>query len=147
MIKFLALLKIMLKNSLGTSVIRYKGSRNRLEYLKTFEKTEFNANMDTSKTGPEQKSFGGVPMKLVLEDMGLSLTDAKQVVFKAADGYSSAVTAEEAAENENVYLVYERGGQPSGAMKQGGSGPIEIVIRGDEFSQRWCKYLTEIDLE
>lgn len=118
-----------------------------LEYLKSLKKTEFSAVEDTSKTGPEQKWFGGVPLITVLDDLGISLDGAKQVVFKAADGYASAVTAEEAADTENVYLVYERDGKPSGTKRQGGSGPIEIVVRKDAYAQRWCKYLMEIDIE
>lgn len=118
-----------------------------LEYLKSLQKTEFETVQDTSKAGPEIKSFGGVPLITVLEDMGLSLDGAEQVIFKAADNYVSAVTAEEAADPENVYLVYERGGKPSGAKREGGSGPIEIVVRKDLYAQRWCKYLMEIDIE
>ncbi len=118
-----------------------------LEYLKSLPKAEFDAVQDTSKTGPEAKSFGGVPLITVLEGLGFSLDGAKQVVFKAADNYASAVTAEEAADLENVYLVYERDGEPSGTKRQGGSGPIEAVVRKDAFAQRWCKYLMEIYIE
>ncbi len=35
MTKFLALLKILLRNTLGLSALRYKGGKNRIEYLKT----------------------------------------------------------------------------------------------------------------
>lgn len=118
-----------------------------LAYLKKFEKAEFGATMDTSKSGPEEKSFGGVALLTVLEDLGFKLDGAAQVTFTAADGYTSVVTAEEAADPENVYLVYERDGKPSGTKQQGGSGPIEIVIRKDTFAQRWCKFLMEIDVE
>jgi hypothetical protein len=118
-----------------------------LEYLKSLPKEEFSAVEDTSSTGPEQKSFGGVPLAAVLEDLGFSLDGAERVVFRAVDDYVSSVTAEEAADTENVYLVYERGGKPSGIKRQGGSGPIEVVVRKDAFAQRWCKYLMEIDIE
>jgi len=83
-----------------------------LAYLKTFDKVTFDATLDTSKTGPEVKSFGGVPLVSVLKDLGLSLDGASLVTFKAADGYASVVTALEAGDSENVYLVYERSGNP-----------------------------------
>lgn len=118
-----------------------------LEYLKTFEKQVFKATVDTSKTDPVERSFSGVALGTVLEDKGLNLEGAKQVTFKAADGYTTVVTAEEAAQDENVYLVYERDGKPSGTKAQGGTGPIEIVIRKDQFSQRWCKFLMEITID
>lgn len=118
-----------------------------LEYLKKLQKVTFNATVDTSSTEPEQKSFGGVPLITVLNDLGISLDGAKQVVFKAADGYVSVVTASEAEDSENVYVVYERDGKLTGTKQQGGTGPIEIVIRKDQFAQRWCKFLMEMDIE
>ena len=118
-----------------------------LVYLEAFEKVTFSTMMDTSKTGPEEIEFGGVPLAVVLDDLGFSLDNAEQVVFTAADGYASVVSAEEAADSENAYLVYERNGEPSGTKQQGGSGPIEAVIRKDQFSQRWCKFLMEIEIQ
>jgi DMSO/TMAO reductase YedYZ molybdopterin-dependent catalytic subunit len=118
-----------------------------LNYLKGLKKSAFDAMQDTSKTGPEKKSFGGVPLAAVLQDKGFSLDGAKQVTFTAADGYASVVTAAEAADAENVYLVYERDGKPSGTKAQGGSGPIEAIVAKDAFSQRWCKFLMQIDIK
>ncbi|MGI5849271.1 MAG: molybdopterin-dependent oxidoreductase [Christensenellales bacterium] len=118
-----------------------------LAYLKALNKQEFSAIVDTSKTDPTEKSFGGVPLKTVLYDLGFDIADAGQIVFSAVDGYTSVVTAEEALAEENIYLVYERNKKPSGTRQQGGSGPIEIVIRGDAFAQRWCKFLMDITIE
>lgn len=118
-----------------------------LAYLKALRKESFSATVDTSKADPEERAFGGVPLAAVLSELGFGLDGARQVVFKAADGYTSVVTAEEAADAENVYLVYERDGKPSGTKQQGGSGPIEIVIAKDQFAQRWCKFLMEIVIE
>jgi len=118
-----------------------------LNYLKGLEKTVFNATVDTSKAGPEEKSFTGVALAAVLKDKGISLDGAQEVTFTAADGYASVVTAKEAAEDKNVYLVYERGGKPSGTKAEGGSGPIEVVVAKDPFSQRWCKFLMQIEVK
>ena len=118
-----------------------------LAYLKSYEKTEFNAIQDTSDTDAVEKSFGGVPLITVLNDLGFDISGSEQVVFAAADGYTSVVTTEVAMDSENVYLVYERDGEPSGTKQEGGSGPIEIIIAKDEFAQRWCKFLMEIEIE
>ena len=118
-----------------------------LAYLKSFDKTVFDATVDTSKSGPAKKTFGGVPLAIVLEAKGIALDGAKEVTFKAADGYASIVTAEEAKDKENIYLVYERDGKASGTKQNGGSGPIEIVMRKDTFSQRWCKFLMTIEVK
>lgn len=118
-----------------------------IAYLKGLPKTTFTADLDTNGQDPAEKSFGGVPLIDVLNRMGFDLHGASQIVFKAADGYTTAVSPEEVNDPDNVYVVYERGGLPSGAMTQGGTGPIEIVIRKDAFSQRWCKYLQQINIE
>jgi hypothetical protein len=118
-----------------------------LNYLKKFDKVEFSATQDTSKTGPEKKSFGGVPLITVLKDLGFDIDKAESITLTAADGYASAITADEAKDIDNVYLVYERDGKPDLSKQQGGSGPIEAVVRKDQFSQRWCKFLMEIDIK
>ena len=118
-----------------------------LDYLKSLDAQVFSVMMDTSETDPTERSFTGVPLAVVAQGLGVSLDGAEQVVFTAADGYTTAVSAEEAADPENVYVVYERDGQPSGTKAEGGSGPIEIVIAKDDFAQRWCKFLMDITIE
>lgn len=118
-----------------------------LTYLKSFDKEEFSTTLDTSETDPQEHVFCGVPLATVLQELGFSLDNAEQVVFTAADGYTTVVTAQEAADIQNVYLVYERGGKPLGTKQEGGTGPIEIVIAKDQYGQRWCKFLMEIKIQ
>ncbi len=118
-----------------------------IDDLKTLPKTAFTANLDTNGQAPVEKTFGGVPLIDVLNRMGVDINGASQIVFKAADGYTAVALPEEVKEPGNVYVVYERDGEPSGTMAQGGTGPIEIVIKNDAFSQRWCKFLREIAIE
>jgi hypothetical protein len=118
-----------------------------LAYIKSLDAQKLNLMMDTSETDPTERSFTGVPLAVVAEDLGVSLDGAEQVIFMAADGYTTAVTGDEAADPENVYIVYERDGQPSGTKAQGGTGPMEIVIAKDDFAQRWCKFLMDITIE
>lgn len=118
-----------------------------LAFLKTFEKVEFSTTLDTSETNPQEHVFGGVPLATVLQKLGFSLDNAEQVVFTAADGYTAVVTAEEAADVQNVYLVYERDNEPLSTKQEGGTGPIEIVIAKDQYAQRWCKFLMEIEIQ
>lgn len=117
-----------------------------LEKLEKYEKTVFNANLDKSGEEAVEKSFGGVFLNDVLTDLQISLNGDEHVIFVAADGYTTAITATEVLEADNIYLVYERDGEPTGTKASGGSGPIEIVIAKDDFSQRWCKFLMEIQI-
>ena len=118
-----------------------------IDDLKALPKTTFSADLNTNGQDPVEKTFGGVPLIDVLNRMGVDINGASQIVFKAADGYTVVTSPEEVKEPGNVYVVYERDGMPSGTMAQGGTGPIEIVIKNDAFSQRWCKYLREIIIE
>lgn len=118
-----------------------------LEYLESFGKEEFSTTVDTSETDPQEQIFGGVPLATVLQELGFSLDNKEQVVFTAADGYTTVVTALEAADVQNVYLVYERDNKPLGTKQQGGTGPIEVVIAKDQYAQRWCKFLMEIEIQ
>jgi len=118
-----------------------------LVYLKGLKKTVFSADLAKNNTSPVKTSFTGVPLITVLKDKGFNLDNVKQVIFTAADGYASVINAQEASDTDNVYLVYERNGKASGTKDQGGSGPIEMVVKNDQFSQRWCKFLMEIELK
>lgn len=118
-----------------------------MDVLQSMPKTTFSASLHTNGQDPVEKSFGGVPLIDVFKSIGVDISGAAQIIFKAADGYTTAVSPEEVNDPDNVYVVYERDGKPSGTMVQGGTGPIEIVIRKDAFSQRWCKYLQQIDIE
>lgn len=65
----------------------------------------------------------------------------------AADGYTVALTGDEVRMEDNVYIVYEQAGKDLGIREDGGTGPYRLIIRKDEFAQRWNKYLMEIELQ
>lgn len=118
-----------------------------LKYLKSLKKTDFSANIKKNGAAAVKTDFTGVPLDTVLKAKGFNLDSAAQVVFSAADGYVTEVSSKEAEDPDNVYLVYERNGKPSGTRADGGTGPVETVVRKDQFSQRFCKYLMEIDIK
>lgn len=68
------------------------------------------------------------------------------VQFRALDGYASAVTGQEVLTEDNVYLCIYMNGERLKPKQEGGLGPYLIVIKNDRFSQRWCKFVEEIQV-
>jgi len=107
---------------------------------------DFSATLDTSDSGPEQHQYTGIPLNDALEVLDIDMGGYQTVVAKAIDGYNVAYEAEEVLDGDNIYLAVMRDGQPLGSKSTGGSGPYQIIVRKDAFSQRWCKFVIELEL-
>jgi DMSO/TMAO reductase YedYZ molybdopterin-dependent catalytic subunit len=118
-----------------------------LEQLQGMNVADVEANLKRSGKDPEKHAYTGVLLKEVLKAAGADTTGKDTVVMKAVDGYTSAIGMDEVLEEDNVYLVYEIDGQPLGTKEEGGSGPLQVILAKDPFSQRWCKFVMEIDLQ
>lgn len=116
-----------------------------LEAVKALPKVLTDEGLNTSK-GKEEIVFGGVLLKDVLKTIDFDYRQYQTVTYKAIDGYASPGTIAE-LDGYGVYLVYERNGVENTDKTQGGTGPMEIVITGETFSLRNCKYLSEIYFE
>ena len=108
---------------------------------------DFSANLDTSDSEPEEHLYSGVLLNDVLAALGIDASGYSMVVAKAVDGYNVAFDASEIQEENNIYLVTMRDGKPLGTKSSGGSGPYQIIARKDAFSQRWCKFVIELELK
>lgn len=115
--------------------------------IRALPEKEFDAVLRGSGRLPVETTFTGVALKRIIEAAGLDLAAINQVVTRAADGYSVALTGDEVRMDDNVYLVYEQDGKDLGTREDGGTGPYRLIIRKDEFAQRWNKYLMEIELK
>jgi len=134
----------------GEVVVKVEGreaARFDLEYVKSLPKAEFDDHI--KKTGESDKAarFGGVLLKDVLKNLNVDVEGCVNVAYKAVDGYTSAGTVEEVLQDDKVFVVYEKDGKPTGTRSEGGTGPLEIIIAGETFSLRNCKFLMEIDIE
>lgn len=122
-----------------------EAARFNLETVKALPKVLIDEGLNTSK-GKEDVVFGGVLLKDVLKFINFDYTPYGQITYKAIDGYVSPGMITE-LDGDRVYLVYERNGVQNTDKTQGGTGPMEIVITGEEFSLRNCKFLHEINFE
>lgn len=119
--------------------------RLNLEAVKDLPKLSIDESLNTSK-GNQDVVFGGVLLKDVFKSMNFDYTQYHQATYKAIDGYVSPGMVKE-LDGDTVYLVYERDGIQNTGKSEGGTGPMEIVITGEEFSLRNCKFLNEINFE
>lgn len=108
---------------------------------------EIEAVLDTSKSEPATYHYTGILLRKALASAGVDYSQCKDVFASAVDGYVSVIPISKVLEDDNVYLVYKWEGKPLGTREENGKGPFMIIIRKDQFSQSWCKYLTEVNCE
>jgi len=118
-----------------------------MEYISSAGEESFQADLDTSETDPEEHQYSGVPLIKVLDSLGISLDGVEAAIVKALDGYTVAFDISEVKDEGSMYIVYKIDGQYLKDKSEGGSGPYQIIVRKDPYSQRWCKFVMEIDLK
>ena len=117
-----------------------------LEYVKSLNSFTFETVIRSSGQKPAGAEYTGVFLKDLLAGTGIPLDGKKQVTVKGADGYAWTIALSE-LEEKDVYIVFEMNGKPLKSKIQNGDGPFQLVIPGDRFSQRWCKYVCEVDVK
>ena len=117
------------------------------ESLLALEAETFQCIIRSSGEKPVPAEYTGVQMAAVFEELSIDTQGYTRVLLKAVDGYTVAVAMDEIFTDDNVYIAYEMNGEAIKTKKQGGNGPYQLVIRKDPFSQRWCKYLVEVELQ
>lgn len=117
-----------------------------LAEIKELGEEEFTADLKSSGNPAEEHTYTGVPLKAILKEANIDLEEGMQVIAKAIDGYTVAMDSEEVLDEDNVYLAYKIDGEGLGSKEDGGSGPYQVILRKDQFSQRWCKHVVEIEI-
>jgi len=115
-----------------------------LDDIKQFSAVQFDAYVKATGKEAVLTSFTGVPLMALLNFYSIEVEDSSKIYFKAIDGYQTHLNGHEVKQVDNVFIVYMRNQIPSGSKANGGTGPLEMVIAQDTFSQRWVKYLIEI---
>lgn len=116
------------------------------ENIQELEQYEFEAVLRSSDSPDREVTYEGILLQDLFNENGIFLTDLEQVVTRAVDGYTVALSQDEVQVEDNVYLVYKADGEPLTPLEEGGSGPYQLVIREDDFGQRWNKGIMEIDI-
>ncbi len=117
------------------------------EYLLKMPGETFKAVIRSSGKKPEDAEFEGVEVSKLFEELNIETEGKEQILFRAADGYVSALSLDEVLTKDNTYIAYKMNGEQLKTKSQGGNGPFQLIIKKDPFSQRWCKYLQEVELQ
>lgn len=107
---------------------------------------DFEAVLDTSTTEPSTHIYTGVQLKDLLKNHSIDFQD-RIIIIKAADGYSVAYSSEEILMDKNIYIAFMEDGKYLGDRGSGGRGPYESIVISDIFSNRRCKWITEIEVK
>ncbi len=143
----LALKRDMQENSIIALKVEDTSVQMDLQKIRELQVEDFAASLKSNGQDPRQVTYTGVALKDVFVAAGLEITGKDMVIVKAVDGYTVALSVEEVLDDQNVYLVFQRDGKPLGKKEEGGSGPYQVVIRKDAFSQRWCKFVSEVGVQ
>ncbi len=107
-----------------------------MEELQALEPQAIEAVYKKSGKDPETRAFTGVPFAAVLRAKNIDPTGFKTAAFTASDGYASALPIADALNEESCFIVIDSGDE----------GPFRMILAKDQFSQRWCKLLTDVTL-
>lgn len=118
-----------------------------IDTVKSIGQDEFEAILDTSTTDPSLHKYTGLELKDIFIHYKIDLEDKKAVILTGVDGYSVAYSIDEVLEDSNIYLAYMEDGKYLGERKDGGRGPYESIVVSDQFSNRRCKWLIQIEVK
>lgn len=118
-----------------------------MEDIISLDPAEVEAVHKNNGKAAEPRVYTGVPLAGIFAVKAVDTNGYEAVSFTAADGYASAVSMAEALDTQNCHIVIAEAGEPLGRREDGGSGPYMMIMAKDAFSQRWCKYLTEVKLQ
>lgn len=116
------------------------------DWIKKLDAETFDVSVKSSGKKPEEVTYTGVELRKVLQAAQIDLKGKEKLVFHAADGYVVTAETSEIDREGNFYIVYSMNGNEMKTREEGGFGPYQLVIRNDSFSQRWCKYLSEVEI-
>ena len=113
----------------------------------TMSEEIFEAVLDTADTNPFVHQYKGSQLKNILKSNNIDVANNATIILIAADGYSVAYSADEVLKDKNVYIAYMEDEKYLGKKDDGGRGPYESIVVSDSFSNRRCKWITEIEVK
>ncbi len=109
--------------------ITYKDTETILTFskIRSYDEVSFSTNRDDK--------FNGYDFSDILKLLKIPTNNETKYILHSKDGGTLNLTKKE---NETLYLVFQE--DVTGQF-------IRLVIPSDEFSQRWIKYLTAIEIK
>ena len=138
--------RILLESSTIEVISEDQSDMVGLEVLQSLGLEEFEAVLDTSSTDASLHKYSGVQLTKLLVELGYGIDEKDMIIATGADGFSVAYSGEEVLEDGNIYIAVMEEGNYLGGIEDGGSGPYEIIVISDSFSNRRCKWVTGIEV-
>jgi len=117
-----------------------------LKYIKGFPQETFETVIRSSVLKPVKVEYTGVSLPELLAGMDADIDEISRIIVKGSDGYMTSVSRAE-LDKKDIYIAYEMDGKPLKPREKNGYGPYQLVILGDPYSQRWCKYVYEVEVQ
>ena len=118
-----------------------------LQNIVDMQPVEFTTRLATSINAPREVSLSGVELRLIYETLGIDISGASLFAVRGLDSYFSPLSLAEVSAAEKVYICIAMDGEILQNKTSGGWGPFLLVIKGELFAQRWCKYVEEINAQ
>ena len=107
------------------------------------EYTAFDTQMKRKNGDVFDKNYSGIPLPVILEEMGVKITDSIDLSVVCADQYEIQLAADEILADNNIWLITKESGEKLAET----DGPFMLVINNDEFSTRWAKSVVRIKIK
>jgi DMSO/TMAO reductase YedYZ molybdopterin-dependent catalytic subunit len=134
-----------------TDALQIKGKVNNpkiltLSQLKTSPSTTIQVTLSSSSRPSDNGGYNytGVQLPELLTQANI-FNSATSVYIQASDGYGTIIPIQDAM-NQNTIIAYQRNCSSLTALKDGGEGPLRLIIGSDQFAQRWVRGVVAIEV-
>lgn len=117
-----------------------------LAQMKTYQPVTVSVSLSSSGN-PEENgvyNYTGITLQELLNQTEIR-GEVKTIFIQASDGYGTTLTIQE-AQKQNTVIAYQKDGLALSALKDGGEGPLRLIIGDDEYAQRWIRGVTIIEV-
>lgn len=116
-----------------------------LQVLEELESYRRKLTIHSSAQGDTVHDFRGARMRDALEAAVPGITDEySTVIAVGTDGYAAELTMEEIMMENNVFIMYEDGGEPI-VSHTGKEGALRLIILEDSYGQRFTNFLSQLE--
>ena len=118
-----------------------------LEELKALPHLDIEKEIISSSSPSESGRWRGVALRdlLAVIDPNI-LAQAKQVDAYAEDAFAASYSLVEVLKSDSVMVVYAKDGVALATKREGGKGPLRIIVQDDHYGNRCLMYLWKIEL-
>ena len=119
-----------------------------MQDVQALPKVEKKVTINSASEGKSTDVWSGASMQVLLDSVDPQLIqNTGQVLARAEDGFTSALTPKEIIASDDVLIAYEKNGELLPGKAEGGLGPFRLILAKDPFGNRMTKYLNELELK